>query len=125
MSPLPLQTLRRSVRGRASSWLWALVWALVLPSLWGSWHRVAHAPVLDAAAQTTLSAAAHDGHASGTAECRLLDQAACADGLGLALTAVPVVLAAPPREATVFGPGAAARMLAPYAARAPPRHPVA
>ena len=124
MSPGSLQTLRRTARGRAWSWLWALVLALVLPSLWGSWHHVAHAPGLNGAAQTTLNAAAHDGHGSGTAECRLLDQAACADGLGLALTAVPVVRAAPPQEATALGAGAAARMLAPYAARAPPRHPV-
>ncbi|WP_210811239.1 hypothetical protein [Ideonella paludis] len=123
MSPGSLQTLRRSVRGRASSWLWALVLALVLPSLWGHWHRVAHAPGLNGAA-AALSATVHDGHASGTAECRVLDQAACADGLALLLAAMPVVLAAPPREATVMGPGATARTLAPYAARAPPLDPV-
>ncbi|WP_396267487.1 hypothetical protein [Ideonella sp.] len=124
MSPGSLQTLRRTARGRAWSWLWALVLAVVLPSLWGAWHHVAHAPGLKGAAQPQFNAAAHDGHGSGTAECRLLDQAACTDGLGLALTAVPVVLAAPPRAATALGLGAAARMVASYAARAPPTHPV-
>ena len=124
MRPQSLQTLRRTARGRASPWLWVLVLALVLPSLWGHWHRVAHAPGLTGAAQPQLSAAAHDGHATGTAECRLLDQAACADGLNLAVTEAPVCRATPPRWAPSLGLGATPRWVASYAARAPPTHPV-
>lgn len=124
MSPLSRQSLRRAARGRASSWLWVLVLALVLPSLWGHWHRVAHAPGLKGAAQQQFSAAAHDGHATGTAECRLLDQAACADGLNLAVTEAPVFRATPPRLAPSLGLGATPRWEASYAARAPPAHPV-
>ncbi|TDM09167.1 MAG: hypothetical protein C4K60_07570 [Ideonella sp. MAG2] len=116
--------MRHAARSRVSSWLWVLVLALVLASLWGAWHRVVHVPGLKEATQPPASAAAHDGHATGTAECRLLDQAACADGLNLAVTEAPVFRATPPLWGPSLGPGATPRWVARYAARAPPTHPV-
>jgi hypothetical protein len=121
MMPTSLQSLRHAVRARASSCLGILLLALVLPSLWGTWHRVAHAPAgAVAAAQVKQASAVGDAHAPGSEACRLLDKAACADGLRVAVGPVHFVLGTTPQGPTFLDHGTPVRMVASYAARAPP-----
>ena len=126
MMPTSLQFLRHATRERVSSWLGILLLALVLPSLWGTWHRVAHAPVgAVPVAQVKQGSALGDAHAPGSEDCHLLDQAACADGLSMALLPEPLAFGATPQASAFLSHATPVRMVASYAARAPPFHPAA
>jgi hypothetical protein len=104
----------------ALSWLLAL--SLLLTSVWGQWHRVAHEIRLHAALVAAPSEIGHDhsGHEPGSDLCRVLDHLAYADGL----KCVPPVLVLPALARVAPDALAASQVTASayryFQARAPP-----
>jgi hypothetical protein len=103
-------------RAVSAAFATALVAALLLAQALGLVHRVWHAPGL-----AGPEAAAFDGHAHDTPECRLIDQLAHADGLAgadfvPALPPRPAPLATPPRSPALAAQAAGALARGPPAA---------
>lgn len=111
----------RSVRSSAV-FAWLLGLSLLLSSVWGQWHRVAHESWLPAASLVAPSEIGHDhsGHEPGSALCQVLDHLAHADGLNFALPALALsalACVAPVAVAASQEPASAHRY---FQARAPP-----
>lgn len=101
---------------------WLLAALLLAAQALGLAHHIRHAPGLGAAATTVAAAPPDwaDGHAAGSAECRLVDQLAHADGLCDATWAAAPAAPASPAPAAVPTPAPRAGSAAAYRARAPP-----
>ena len=117
-------SFRALFRSRAALTLW-LVAALLWTPIWGQSHGIAH-PVQQSvlAAAPTASPSPdhpHDGHASGSALCLVLDHLAQASALGSWPVLAPALVW--PLALPVLAPGmaVASRACRPPQARAPPR----
>jgi len=101
---------------------WLLGLSLLLCSVWGQWHRVAHESLFPETLAAAPSDAGHDhsGHEAGGALCQVLDHLAHADSL----SSTPPAAALPALVRVAPAAVAASQVIASahrhFQARAPP-----